>query len=205
MARRSAPPRRRGSGGARHYPGQVRIIGGVWRSRRLPVPAAAGLRPTPDRVRETLFNWLRPYLPGARCLDLFAGSGALCLEALSRGARAVVMVERAPNAVAALKRNVAVLGARGAEVVPLDAREFLLRPPVPFDIVFLDPPFASELVAGCARLLDERGWVKPGGLVYVEAPRTLTPLPLPPAWELLKSKIAGQVGYHLARVPAGYT
>jgi len=185
----------------------VRIIGGRWRSRRLPVPAAAGLRPTPDRVRETLFNWLAPHLPGARCLDLFAGTGALCLEALSRGARAVVMVERAPNAVAALQRNIATLDASGAEVVALDAVEFLTRETVvPFDIVFLDPPFAAvDLIGRCAALLDERRWISPGGLVYVEAPRALKSLPLPPGWELIRSKTAGQVGYHLARTPPGYT
>lgn len=187
-------------------PGAVRIIGGKYRSRLLRVPARPGLRPTPDRVRETLFNWLQPYLPGARCLDLFAGTGALCLEALSRGAREVVMVERAPNAIAALQQNITTLGARGAEVVAQDATDFLTRTPVnPFDIVFLDPPFASDLIARCAQLVHDRRWVTPGGLVYIEAPRALKPLPLPGPWELLKNKTAGQVGYHLARVPPGYT
>lgn len=111
------------------------------------------------------------------------------------------MVERAPAAVESLKRNIATLGAAGAEVVALDAMQFLARPVEPFDIVFLDPPFASAAIERCAHLLHQRGWVKPGGLVYVEAPRTLKPLPLPAAWGLMKSKTAGQVGYHLLRVP----
>ncbi len=183
------------------YPGFIRIIGGQWRSRRLPVPLAEGLRPTPDRVRETLFNWLTPYLPGARCLDLFAGTGALCLEALSRGAASVVMVERSPAVAECLRRNLATLGAANADVVCADARAFLEGASRPFDIVFLDPPFRSDLIAHCSALLEPRGWVRPGSLVYVEAPRQLEPLPVPAHWERVRSKRAGEVAYHLARVP----
>jgi 16S rRNA (guanine966-N2)-methyltransferase len=183
------------------YPGEIRIIGGRWRSRKLPVLASEGLRPTPDRVRETLFNWLAPTLPGARCLDLFAGSGALCLEALSRGAAEVVMVEKAPAVAARLRENLERLKAKRARVENTDATVFLARAVEPFDIIFLDPPFASDLIAHCARLIAERGWAVPGGLVYIEAPSGMDPLPLPADWQLIRSKKAGQVGYHLARVP----
>lgn len=181
------------------YPGSVRIIAGVWRSRRLLVPEAAGLRPTPDRVRETLFNWLNPHLPGAHCLDLFAGSGALCLEALSRGAAEVVMVERAAGAVEVLRGNVASLDAHAAEVVYADAQEFLRQTPRQFDVIFLDPPFASDLIGVCAAAIEDGGWLKPGGLIYIEAPSALATLPVPANWDLIRSKTAGQVGYHLAR------
>jgi len=181
------------------YPGRVRIIGGVWRSRLLNVPGAEGLRPTPDRVRETLFNWLRPYLPGARCLDLFAGTGALCLEALSRGAGSVVMVEKSDHAVQALRRNLERLGARDAEVIQADAVEYLERLPEAFDIVFIDPPFRSDLIPRCSTLVEERGWIRPGGLVYIEAPSRMQALPIPSTWELIRSQKTGQVGYHLVR------
>ena len=184
------------------YPRQLRIIGGRWRGRRLEVPEAEGLRPTPDRVRETLFNWLQPYIDGAHCLDLFAGTGALCLEALSRGAAEVVMVEKSPHVAQQLRRHVEKLEAAGAEVVPADAVDYLQRPPRQFDIVFLDPPFRSNLIAECAALVEARGWLKPGGLVYIEAPSRLSALALPATWELIRSKKAGQVGYHLARKPA---
>lgn len=193
-ARRGAPRR-----APDDYPGRVRIIAGLWRGRYLEVPQAPGLRPTPNRVRETLFNWLAPYLPGAYCIDLFAGTGALCLEALSRGAARVVMVEQAGHVAERLRSNIARLEARGAEVVQADALDFLVRPPQPADIIFLDPPFASDLVARCAALIEARGWLKPGGLVYVEARKELQPLPVPRQWGMLRSKVAGAVGYHLLR------
>lgn len=180
----------------------MRIIGGRWRGRRLDVSESEGLRPTPDRVRETLFNWLQPYIAGASCLDLFAGTGALCLEALSRGAADVVMVEKAPHVAQRLRQHVERLEATGAEVVLADAVDFLQRTPRAFDIVFLDPPFKSNLIADCAALVEARGWVKPGGLIYVEAPSRMTELALPATWELIRSKKAGQVGYHLARKTA---
>lgn len=193
-ARRSSATKKESS-----YPGKLRIIGGRWRGRRLSVPEAEGLRPTPDRVRETLFNWLQPYLAGASCLDLFAGTGALCLEALSRGAGRVVMVEKAAPVVERLRQHVAMLGAENAEVTQADAVEYLRQPPQAFDIIFLDPPFRSDLIARCAELVEARGWIKPGGLIYVESPSRMEPLPLPATWELIRSKQAGQVGYHLAR------
>jgi 16S rRNA (guanine966-N2)-methyltransferase len=199
----TAEPRRRRGGPVRagSYPGRIRIIGGQWRGRKLPVLTQEGLRPTPDRVRETLFNWLAPVIDGARCLDLFAGTGALCLEALSRGAAEVVMVERAAHVAEQLRQNLATLKAHGAAVVETDAAAYLQRPVEPFDIVFLDPPFAAGLIAPCALALEARGWLVPRGLVYIEAPAALQPLPVPATWEFAKSKRAGQVGYHLLRTP----
>jgi 16S rRNA (guanine966-N2)-methyltransferase len=184
--------------------GEVRIIGGHWRSRRLRFPASAGLRPTPDRVRETLFNWLAPALPGARCLDLFAGSGALGFEALSRGAASAVLVERDPNALAALRQNAEALAATGARIVPGEALAYLRGPVEQFDVVFLDPPFGPSGEAGllepCVALLHGRGWLSPGGRAYLET-RRATPPELPPGWQLEHSRQAGQVRYHLARTP----
>jgi 16S rRNA (guanine966-N2)-methyltransferase len=195
------PETRRPRGVPGRYPEKIRIIGGQWRGRKLPVLTQEGLRPTPDRVRETLFNWLAPVIEGANCLDLFSGTGALCLEALSRGAARVTMVERASQVAAQLRQNIETLRATGAEVVQADAVDFLQRPPQRFDIVFLDPPFASDLVARCSALAAQRGWIASGGYVYIEAPALLQPLPLPEEWEILRSKKAGKVGYHLARTP----
>jgi len=184
--------------------GALRIIAGRWRGRKIQFPEIAGLRPTPNRVRETLFNWLQPWLPGARCLDLFAGSGALSFEALSRGAGEVVLVERNPDAAAALRYNLATLKAADAELIETDALSLLEHAPVrAFDIVFLDPPFnpdpgADDVLARCCALLDGRGWLKPEGLVYLEVPAGRAP-PLPRGWTLMRSKQAGQVGYHLMR------
>jgi 16S rRNA (guanine966-N2)-methyltransferase len=181
------------------FPGKLRIIGGRWRGRRLNVPEAEGLRPTPDRVRETLFNWLQPYLAGASCLDLFSGTGALCLEALSRGAARVVMVEKAARVAEQLRRHVATLEAEHATVIQMDAVDFLNQAPQAFDIIFLDPPFRSHLIARCAEMIAARGWLRPDGLIYIETPSKYHPLPLPPTWELVRSRTAGQVGYHLAK------
>ena len=179
-------------------PGEVRIIGGVWRSRRLSFPASAGLRPTPDRVRETVFNWLMPALPGARCLDLFAGTGAFGFESVSRGAARAVLVEKQIEVVAGLRENSARLKAEAVEIVHADAMQWLCAPGQPFDIIFLDPPYASNLLGACIELLEAKAWIKPDGLVYLEAPKDEAP-PLPANWQLLRSKTAGQVGYHLAR------
>ena len=178
--------------------GRLRIIGGNWRSRRLRVVLSEGLRPTPDRVRETLFNWLQPWIDGANCLDLFAGSGALGLEALSRGAARAVLVERDPEVIAALRLNVTELNAIGAQIVAEDCMGYLQGTAQSFDIVFLDPPYHSGLLAACCALLAGRGWVRSGGLVYLEAPSAQEPV-LPAGWELVRSRRSGQVGYHLAR------
>jgi 16S rRNA (guanine966-N2)-methyltransferase len=179
----------------------VRIIGGAWRGRRVSFPDAPGLRPTPDRVRETLFNWLQHSIVDARCLDLFAGSGALGLEALSRGAREVVFVEQAQAAARMLRAELERLGGSGrGQVVEVGAMRFLRTPGEPFDVVFLDPPFGRAALAEYVPLLAAGAWVKLDGLVYLENERAAGEPALPPAWELLKSKSAGEVGYHLARV-----
>jgi 16S rRNA (guanine966-N2)-methyltransferase len=185
----------------------VRIIGGGWRGRRVNFPDIPGLRPTPDRVRETLFNWLQPVIVGSRCLDLFAGSGVLGLEALSRGAKETVFVEQAVAASRTLQQQLALLGGttRG-QVVEMGATRYLRTPTqangVPFDIVFLDPPFGRDALAEYVPMLDAGNWLKLGALVYLENEKVSGVPILPSHWELLKSKSAGEVGYHLARVNA---
>ncbi len=181
----------------------VRIIGGGWRGRRVNFPTLPDLRPTPDRVRETLFNWLQHSIVDARCLDLFAGSGALGLEALSRGAKAVTFVEQAQMAARGLQAELKRLGgAAKASVMEMGAARFLRTPGEPFDVVFLDPPFGRSALAEFIPLLDAGDWVKPGGWVYLEGEKSGGVPGLPSHWELLKSKSAGEVGYHLARVNA---
>ena len=182
----------------------LRIIGGSWRGRRLRFPAAALIRPTPDRVRETLFNWLGAGVAGARCLDLFAGSGALGLEALSRGAAHVTFVERDPGAARELRARLAEWGAANAEIVRGDALGFLAGAAQPFDVVFLDPPFASGLLEEAAALLERNGWLTGTARVYVECAARAGVPTLPGTWQALKAKRAGEVGYHLyARGQAG--
>ena len=182
--------------------GRLRIIGGEWRGRRIDFPSDGAIRPTSDRVRETLFNWLQFELPGARCLDLYAGSGALGFEALSRGAASVVFVEREPDTFAQLERTRAILGAEGADIRRDEAGRFLgTYSGPPFGLVFLDPPFTSpRLSDDCARLA-ERGLVRTGGLVYLEAAAASDPPSLPPGWRWRKRKKTGQVCYYLAENP----
>jgi len=175
----------------------LRIIGGAWRGRRLRFPPQPQIRPTPDRVRETLFNWLAGRVPGAQCLDLFAGSGALGLEALSRGARGVTFVEKDQAAVRELRARLSEWGATGAHVEQADALHFLSGAPRPFDIVFLDPPFASELLMAASKRLEEGGWLTPEALIYVESDAHGPAPPVPASWQLTKGKRAGAVGYHL--------
>ncbi|MGE5624907.1 MAG: 16S rRNA (guanine(966)-N(2))-methyltransferase RsmD [Bacillota bacterium] len=183
----------------RGYRNEFRIIAGVWRRRKLHFPPLEGIRPSPDRVRETLFNWLRERVEGARCLDLFAGSGALGLEALSRGAREVVFVDHERAAVEAIREHLATLGATGGEVVHADALAWLTWPPRPFDLVFLDPPFhAGLLPTVCAYLL--KGWLKPGALVYLEYATDELP-ELPTGWETWRESHAGRVGFRLIQPP----
>jgi 16S rRNA (guanine966-N2)-methyltransferase len=178
----------------------VRIIGGGWRGRRVNFPDIPGLRPTPDRVRETLFNWLQHAVAGARCLDLFAGSGALGLEALSRGASEVVFVEQAVAASRALQEQLIRFGGeRKGRVVEMGATRYLRAAAQPFDIVFLDPPFGRDALAEYVPMLDAGNWLNGGGLVYLENEKAAGVPELPSHWELLKSKSAGEVGYHLAR------
>ena len=179
----------------------VRIIAGIWRGRRVHFPDMPALRPTPDRVRETLFNWLQHSVADSRCLDLFAGSGALGLEALSRGARDVVFVEQFPAAARLLQEQLLRFGAAAkGRVMELGAARYLRTPAVAFDIAFLDPPFGQDALAEYLPMLDEGNWIRPGGLVYLENERAAGEPKLPASWEMLKSKSAGEVGYHLARV-----
>jgi 16S rRNA (guanine966-N2)-methyltransferase len=179
----------------------VRIIGGAWRGRRVHFADMPTLRPTPDRVRETLFNWLQHSLAATRCLDLFAGSGALGLEALSRGAAEVVFVEQFPAAARTLQEQLVRLGGEGkGRVMEMGAARFLRTPAKPFDIVFLDPPFGKNALAEYVPMLDSGSWLTPSGLVYLENERIAGLPQLPAHWELLKSKSAGEVGYHLARI-----
>jgi len=175
----------------------LRIIGGSWRGRRLRFPDIAEIRPTPDRVRETLFNWVGTRIRGVRCLDLFAGSGALGLEALSRGAREVVFVEQHRESARALRKLLTDWKAEGARVECSDALQLLKGVPQPFDVVFIDPPFASQLLSTTAALLEQRSWLAPAALIYVEAAAREALSPLPENWRPLKAKRAGEVGYHL--------
>ena len=175
----------------------LRIIGGSWRGRKLRFAAGADIRPTPDRVRETLFNWLGTRVAGARCLDLFAGSGALGLEALSRGAAHVTFVEQDATAALELRARLSEWQAPDSCVERGDALRFLAGTPTPFGIVFLDPPFAAGLLGPAADRLANGGWLAPGALLYVEfAAREGAPV-LPASFVPLKGKQAGEVGYHL--------
>ena len=179
------------------YKNQVRIIGGTLKRRLLRFPLIDGLRPTPDRVRETLFNWLGQDCTGLTCLDLFAGSGALSFEAASRNAARVVAVETAKPALEALRANQANLKAGNLEIIWSDALRFLDTTSEKFDLVFLDPPFRRELLPQVCELLEQRGWLAPDALIYLEREKEMADLPLPASWQLLKDKQAGQVCYQL--------
>ena len=182
---------------------QLRIIGGEWRGRRFRFPPDGTIRPTPDRVRETLFNWLMGRVGGARVLDLFAGSGARGLEARSRGAAHVSFVERDASAARGREAVLATFGAQQAQVIQADALRFLAGTPRPFDLVFLDPPFDSDLAARAAAALEAGGWLADGALVYFELPARRAPPALPGTWHWIKSGRAGDVGYHLATFARG--
>jgi 16S rRNA (guanine966-N2)-methyltransferase len=194
MARSKTPVPR----GSREPPGRVRIVAGKWRGRRLPVPVAPGLRPTSERIRETLFNWLVPRIEGARCLDLYAGTGALGFEALSRGAAEVLFVEQAAEAARSLAESARLLDAANAVIHTGDAVQFLQKDEVrQRDIVFLDPPFGDARLAELCRLLVARPWLAPGAAVYLEQDRGADPLVLPEGWRIAREKCAGNVRYAL--------
>ena len=173
---------------------RLRIIGGQWRGRRLRFADSPGLRPTPDRLRETLFNWLQPVIPGACCLDLFAGSGALGFESLSRGAASVILVEQSPLVVDALRQACMELAAEALQIVQADVLTWLRGPPQPADLVFLDPPFDdTSLLAAAAALLESGSWLKDGARIYVEQSRKQALPALPASWALHRDKAAGNV------------
>lgn len=183
-------------------PSQVRIIGGQWRSRKLEFPILDGLRPTPDRVRETLFNWLQSAIPGARCLDLFSGSGALGLEALSRGAQSCTFIDIAPVSCKALRDNLKKLDCDAAQVLQRDTMQWLKQLPAPqdtdnplrFDVIFIDPPFNKDLCEQICQLLVEKQIVSERGFIYIESePRAQ----LVNHWPLHREKTSGQVRYRL--------
>ncbi|MDW7746062.1 16S rRNA (guanine(966)-N(2))-methyltransferase RsmD [Halomonas sp.] len=190
-------------GPGRRNAGRLRLIGGEYRRRQLPVLDRPGLRPTSDRVRETLFNWLATAVPGARVLDLFAGTGALGLEALSRGARQAVFVERDAHVARQLADNLAALGANErAQLVTADAQAYLAGDPTPFSLAFLDPPFRQGLAGTCCRAL-EAGWLAEEALVYVETESSLPP-EVPASWQLHREVRAGDsTGRLYRRHPPG--
>jgi 16S rRNA (guanine966-N2)-methyltransferase len=180
-------------------PGRLRIVAGKWRSRLLDVADVPGLRPTSERIRETLFNWLAPSIQGARCLDLFAGTGALGFEALSRGATTVVFVDNSRRAIQAIENIAKTLNATGAVIHCGDAVDYLRNAkPASFDIVFLDPPFADDRLDDLCRLVDEIGLLAPGGRIYLEQDRGKSGITLPAGWQILRDKTAGNVRYMLA-------
>jgi len=184
--------------------GSVRIIAGDWRGRRLPVPDVPGLRPSGDRSRETLFNWLHGHLRGAVVLDLFAGTGVLGLEAVSRGAASAVLVEKSRQAAAQLRASVEMLtanrGSFSVSVVEADALQWLgSQPSESFDLVFIDPPFGQDLAAAALQELQQAQHLKPGGLVYLETARAETLPPFAAGWEVLKEQALGEVKMYLLR------
>ena len=183
--------------------GQLRIVAGNWRSRLLQIADLPGLRPTSSRIRETLFNWLTPGIHGARCLDLCAGTGALGIEALSRGAASAVFVEQSRRAADVLKSNLASLDASGADVFVDDARRFLSAGVAQeFDVVFLDPPFDADLHDELCRLLDECHWLSNNARIYLEFDKDRPEPALPDSWSVVKNKTAGKVRYMLATTEA---
>ncbi|MBK5144040.1 16S rRNA (guanine(966)-N(2))-methyltransferase [Budviciaceae bacterium BWR-B9] len=177
--------------------GQIRIIGGQWRGRKLPVPDSPGLRPTTDRVRETLFNWLAPVLNEARCLDCFAGSGALGFEALSRYAGKTVLLESERSIAQQLQQNLQRLNSDKGQVVHTNALQWLAQAGTPFDVVFLDPPFRRNLLTETFTLLEQQGWLADEAWIYVEAETEHAVSDAPANWHLHREKTAGQVAYRL--------
>ncbi len=179
---------------------KVRIIGGKWRGRRLSFPSIPGLRPSPDRVRETLFNWLAADIVDARCLDLFAGSGVLGFEALSRGAQHSILVDQDVVIIQQLGASSTMLQAESLEIHCGDSAQFITGyKGESFDIVFLDPPFQSDLLALAIKQLNSSGCLAKQALIYIETGTELLAAHLPDTWEILKSKQAGDVRFYLIR------
>jgi|SRR5690606_7903417 len=179
-------------------PGEVRIISGQWRGRKLAVLDAEGLRPTTDRVKETLFNWLMHDIDGANVLDCFAGSGSLAFEALSRHANSATLIEREAALARQLQHNINKLNCNNASVMQQDCLSYLnTTASTRFDVVFIDPPFRKNLALPCCQLLEQYHWLTDNALIYLETEKELTVAQLPANWRLLKEKIAGQLAYRL--------
>ena len=179
---------------------KLRIIAGEWRSRQVTFTDLPGLRPTPVRVRETVFNWLQHDIAGSRCLDLFSGSGAMGFEAASRGAAYVVQVENNAIACRQLKENAIALSATQVKIVNQDVFRFLAGDAEPFDLVFMDPPFGKNMAAQCCQWLEDKCWLAKHAKIYVEVECLPALSGIPENWQLLKAKTAGEVAYHLFAV-----
>lgn len=176
--------------------GSIRIIAGKHRGRKLPVILADGLRPTTDRVKETVFNWLMPYIQDSTCLDCFAGAGSLGFEAFSRGAKHVTFIELNKGAAAQLKMNKTLLSAENTDILNIDATKYLAQPTTKFDLVFIDPPFRQDLINNTIHTLN-KDWLTNDAIIYLEAEKEASDINIPENWQLLKEKIAGQVAYRL--------
>lgn len=178
--------------------GSIRIIGGQWRGRKIPVLEADGLRPTTDRIKETLFNWLMPYLCEARVLDLFTGSGSLAFEALSRQAQYALLCEQNPTVAEQLQQHLSLFKCENADVYCGDSMKMLQNDcQQAFDLVFLDPPYRQSLIIPCIHLIERHQWIKPGGLLYLEAEKEAPAPNLGENWNLIKEKQAGQSRFQL--------
>lgn len=179
--------------------GEIRIIAGQWRGRKLPVLDKEGLRPTTDRIKETVFNWLMPYILDSRCLDCFAGSGSLGIEALSRQAKYVQFFELDKQVAKQLEANLIRLQTQSGKVQQGDSLQHLKEgnQDAPYELVFLDPPFNKALLQPAIQQLEDGNWIAQNSLIYIEKERSLDKLELPPHWELLKHKQAGEVSFSL--------
>ncbi|MFY2510325.1 16S rRNA (guanine(966)-N(2))-methyltransferase RsmD [Vibrio pectenicida] len=177
--------------------GFVRIISGLWRGRKLPVHNAEGLRPTTDRVKETLFNWIAQDIPQAKCLDLYAGSGALGFEAASRQAKEVTMIELNQSTFEQLNKNISSLNATNLKAVQSDTIQYLQQPGIPHHIVFIDPPFHKNLLKQTVCLLEDNGWLASDAMIYIETEKELILEGIPSNWHLHREKYTGQVSYRL--------
>ncbi len=178
-------------------PGYVRIISGLWRGRKLPVCDSEGLRPTTDRIKETVFNWLAGDIAHSRCLDLFSGAGSLGFEAASRQADKVVMIELDPKVHRQLAQNIQTLKADTITLIQNDALNYLAQSGTPFDIVFIDPPFRKNLLEETLNRLDSNGWLAPDALIYIESEKEWQATEIPAHWRLYREKTAGQVSFRL--------
>lgn len=179
-------------------PGDVRVISGKWRGRKLPVFNAEGLRPTPDRVKETLFNWLMQHIDGATVLDCFAGSGSLAIEALSRHAKFASLIERDRSLANHLSQNLQRLNGANAEVINQDCLAFLAKTATKrYDIVFIDPPFHKDFAQTCCQALENKGWLADAAFIYLEVEQELNVNFIPSNWLLIKHQQTGQLAYRL--------